>query len=473
MLIPYSTDVHDGRIGLGALEIIGLCFLIHIFVSIDAHRTEQRVAEVVEQWQQEQLHTSAASEKNLSEQLQELLEGFKNPSQSAMMKSLNERIESVRRESLMYRLGLTAANFRIHTLFTSMFTHAGWLHLIGNMLMFYVVGLAMEQYWGYWRFMIIYLVCGLVADATFYATTMKFGEHLGSTPLVGASGAIAGMMGAFLVTHTRVRVRLFYMITFRARGVISIPAYIYFSFWFAGQIISALIDVHPSGGVAHTAHIGGFIMGAVLGLLIRSADAASVVNPELARMQRNKELAAEKARSYFQPSREGVRSNRRPEVEEEQVEPAGTSSETAGWEAFGHGDMGAASMHLLHAMNSYFQAPAEYRLRIFNLLGRIVKERNRLVFSQNEYYQWGKQLEKMKEYRYAIVCFDMAGFIDGNAHIQKNSMLSAAALRIKTGQQLDKVQRDMTFLAERDPDGIAGNHARELLASMQYGPSGG
>src|SRR6476620_392971 len=149
------------------------------------------------------------------------------------------------------------------TPFISMFLHGGWGHLLGNCLFFWVFGNNIEDSLGHFRFVVFYLICGLAA-----AVAHIFAQPASPLPTVGASGAISGILGAYLVLYPRVRVRmLFIFIVFFK--VFRIPAWAVLLWWFALQVLSALpemMSVRPevSSGVAVWAHIGGFITGVVL-----------------------------------------------------------------------------------------------------------------------------------------------------------------------------------------------------------------
>lgn len=146
---------------------------------------------------------------------------------------------------------------------TSMFLHGGWGHLLGNALFFWVFGKAIESSMGSPRFLLFYIVCGLAA-----AGAHVFMEPRSPVPTVGASGAISGILGAYLVLYPRVRVRmLFFFILFFK--VIPLPAWMVLIWWFLWQVLAGLPDlmrVRPdvSGGVAVWAHIGGFVAGMLL-----------------------------------------------------------------------------------------------------------------------------------------------------------------------------------------------------------------
>ena len=146
---------------------------------------------------------------------------------------------------------------------TSMFLHGGWGHLLGNMLFFWVFGKKIEDSMGSIRFFFFYIVCGLAA-----AGAHIFMEPASPIPTVGASGAISGVLGAYLVLYPRVKVKMFFFFLLFFR-IIPIPAWMVLIWWFFWQVISGLPDllsVRPdvSGGVAVWAHIGGFVAGMIL-----------------------------------------------------------------------------------------------------------------------------------------------------------------------------------------------------------------
>src|SRR4029453_1743506 len=150
------------------------------------------------------------------------------------------------------------------TIFTSMFMHAGWLHLFGNMLYLWIFGDNVEDSFGHAKFLIFYLLCGLAA--TFAQVFVSAGS---SVPNLGASGAIAGVLGAYIVMFPRGQVRVM-----MGRGIIPMPALVVIGFWIVLQFISGIGSIAESaqtGGVAYMAHIGGFIAGLVLTFLFRAA----------------------------------------------------------------------------------------------------------------------------------------------------------------------------------------------------------
>jgi membrane associated rhomboid family serine protease len=170
--------------------------------------------------------------------------------------------------SPIWRNGLIPARIRPHALLTHMFLHGGWLHLLGNLFFFYLLGPFVEDVWGRKWFTAFYLTAGLVSGLLYAANY----PHL-YRPLIGASGAIAGVMGAFVVLHGRTRIRFFYFLgvlfgTFRA------PAWVMLPLWFLGELFSATSTDRMApggllGGTAYWAHVWGFLFGLVAALVMK------------------------------------------------------------------------------------------------------------------------------------------------------------------------------------------------------------
>jgi len=148
------------------------------------------------------------------------------------------------------------------TIFTSMFMHAGWLHIGGNMLYLWIFGDNVEDRFGHLRYLGFYLLCGIAA--TFAQLAFSMGS---SIPNLGASGAIAGVLGAYIVLFPRRNVRVMV-----GSGVSQMPALIVIGLWFVLQLFSgigSIAETADTGGVAYMAHIGGFVAGVVLAFILR------------------------------------------------------------------------------------------------------------------------------------------------------------------------------------------------------------
>lgn len=142
---------------------------------------------------------------------------------------------------------------------TSMFLHGGWFHIIGNLWFLSVFGDNVEDSMGPLRFVLFYLLCGLVAVAAQVAS-----DPAGAVPMVGASGAIGGVMGAYAVLYPRVRVHLLFFFGFFFT-TIAVPAYFMLGYWFVLQLIGGIPTLYGAGaGVAFWAHVGGFAAGMLL-----------------------------------------------------------------------------------------------------------------------------------------------------------------------------------------------------------------
>src|SRR5688572_15074687 len=155
------------------------------------------------------------------------------------------------------------------TLFTSMFLHGGWMHLGGNMLYLWIFGDNLEKVMGAFRFAVFYLVCGLAASLAHIA----FGAG-SNVPAVGASGAISGVLGGYLVLFPQNRIRVL-----TRGGIASVPALVVLGLWIFIQFISgigSLAATTETGGVAYMAHIGGFVAGLVLVKFMASPQRAAM-----------------------------------------------------------------------------------------------------------------------------------------------------------------------------------------------------
>jgi membrane associated rhomboid family serine protease len=151
--------------------------------------------------------------------------------------------------------------------FTSMFLHAGWLHLLGNMLFLWIFGANVEDRVGRARFLLVFLAGGVVADVA-----QILSNPTSEAPMIGASGAIAAVLGAYVVLFPRARIQSLVFLGFFYQ-LIAVPAIIVLGFWFLLQVVDGIGSLGPTtavdGGVAVFAHIGGFVAGALLALPFR------------------------------------------------------------------------------------------------------------------------------------------------------------------------------------------------------------
>lgn len=144
------------------------------------------------------------------------------------------------------------------TLLTSMFLHGGWMHLIGNLLYLWIFGDNVEDAMGHVRFVVFYVVCGLVAALA--QAALDPGSKI---PMVGASGAISGVLGAYLLLHPKAHVLVLIPLGYFSQ-MVRLPALLVLGFWFVLQLVQQMLAPGGEGGVAFMAHIGGFVAGMAL-----------------------------------------------------------------------------------------------------------------------------------------------------------------------------------------------------------------
>ncbi len=145
------------------------------------------------------------------------------------------------------------------TIISSMFLHGGWMHLIGNLWFLWIFGNNVEDSMGHGRFLFFYLVCGSLALGLHVALSPD-----SVVPLVGASGAISGIMGAYLVLYPRVKISTFFLVF-----VVKLSAWVMLGYWFILQLVASVMQNPMNGGVAFGAHVGGFVAGLVLVRIFR------------------------------------------------------------------------------------------------------------------------------------------------------------------------------------------------------------
>lgn len=159
------------------------------------------------------------------------------------------------------------------TIFSAMFMHGGWLHLFGNMLFLWIFGDNVEDRFGHLKFLIFYLLAGIAAAFAQYALSPE-----SSVPNVGASGAIAGVLGAYILMFPQSRVNVLL-----GRQIVAMPAIIVLGAWIALQLVSGVGTIRSTdesanaGGVAYMAHIGGFAAGFLMAFLFRGSSSSKTV----------------------------------------------------------------------------------------------------------------------------------------------------------------------------------------------------
>ena len=209
-------------------------------------------------------------------QRQQVLERFRNgdltgPDDPRLMRwqELRQQLERVRNAIPAMQLGYRPGPDRRIRMVTYAFAHGGWLHLVFNLWFLYLVGCNLEDRWGRWRFLAFYLAGAVVA-----ATAFRIWHPEGTVPLVGASGAVAACMGAFMVCYGGTRIRFFYFIFFfflLRWGTFGARALWVLLLWFLGEAVDAFFESSAAyTTVAYSSHVGGFVMGTLVAVLWRT-----------------------------------------------------------------------------------------------------------------------------------------------------------------------------------------------------------
>lgn len=281
ILIPIGHEQEGTRrLPVVTFAILGMCVVAFFLSSFGGSRTESETTDAyrkaVEYWME---HPYLNLDPKVGDTTQAFREGLRTMAgdrpDPAEIDRQQVELDRLTREALatapehpLQRYGLVPAHLSLVTLFTHMFLHAGWLHLLGNLLILYLAGPFLEDVWGRPIYGAFYLVGGLVAALAFAL------PHADSAvPLVGASGAIAAVMGAFAVRFAKTKIHMFYMWGFWRRGTFWAPAWIMLGLWFGEQAIYAAIgEAYGSGGdggVAFLAHVGGFLFGVAVAVAMK------------------------------------------------------------------------------------------------------------------------------------------------------------------------------------------------------------
>ena len=186
--------------------------------------------------------------------------------------------------SLIHNLQLPDEVYRVPpiiTLFTSMFMHGGFMHLIGNMLYMWIFADNIEDGLGKTKFIIFYLLSGIAA-----ALTQVYMNTESTIPLVGASGAIGGVLGAYIVNYPKAKVLVLIPLGFFSQ-IVRVPAIFVLGIWFLLQFVSSALSGSSGGGVAYGAHIGGFVFGAIAILFFNRRSKRSMTKKKLKSKTKN------------------------------------------------------------------------------------------------------------------------------------------------------------------------------------------
>ncbi len=283
MLIPIGHTGAIRRLPIVTISLIVLNTVIFLFTIEPIKQTQNNVVRAdvalfqyeesimrkydLDLWKQVQSHEkvlnlkeSLKSRREFRRQIKEGLVIRESDPEYKQWNELYNRYESALDKAFLQDYGFVPSKFNIVGLFTSMYLHGGWFHLIFNMLFLWVVGGALEDKWGIPLFIVFYHLGGVFA-----AFSHALADLQSVVPSLGASGAISAAMGAFLIRHFKTRIKFLFFLGFA--GKFSIPAWMFLPFWLAEQLFFAATDTIGSG-VAVWAHIGGFVFGVLFALFM-------------------------------------------------------------------------------------------------------------------------------------------------------------------------------------------------------------
>ena len=288
IIIPVGHESNEvRRLPWITFGIMALCLVAHIFLSMNVGAKEKQLGSSAEEYityyfshpylelntEIEELMFSGANEERLEAMLTAYRQMVPRPDRLTVVQE-QEKLDQLGVALLSsindfpYRKwGYIPADRSILALLTYMFVHGGWLHLLGNLLLLYITGPFIEDLWGRPIYAAFYLTVGALSALMYASHYPNF-----TGPLIGASGAIAGVMGAFLINFYKTKINFFYWIGFFFRGTFEAPAFIMLPLWVlleffnAGVVDSIQAEGSGGGGVAHWAHVWGFVFGVLVAL---------------------------------------------------------------------------------------------------------------------------------------------------------------------------------------------------------------
>jgi membrane associated rhomboid family serine protease len=291
LIIPIGHE-HDTvrRLPWITFTLMAICVIAQIFITSDVNKKTDELMEVAEEFftyylEHPYLELSPETREmifgeDVDENAQQLFDMYRQglprsspylrEEEQAHLDELAQRFMTLSQDFPYRKWGYIPTEKSTSGLVTYMFVHGGLLHLLGNLLLLYLMGPFIEDKWGRPLFLAFYLIAGIFS-------ALMYGVHYPnfSGPLIGASGAIAGIMGAFLIKYWNTKINFFYWFFLFFRGTFQAPAFVMLPLWFVFEILNArAVDaISPQsggGGVAHWAHVWGFVFGLVVALGIKS-----------------------------------------------------------------------------------------------------------------------------------------------------------------------------------------------------------
>lgn len=286
LIIPVGHESNEvRRLPWITFGIMAICLVVHIFLSMEVGTKQNRLESTAEELVQyyfthpylelnpeiKKLMLSGVDEERLDAMLAAYSQMIPRPDRQTFAEE-QEKLDQLGTallaslDNFPYRKwGYIPADRSLLALLTYMFIHGGWLHLFGNLLLLYITGPFIEDLWGRPIYAAFYLTVGALSALMYASHYPNF-----TGPLIGASGAIAGVMGAFLINFYKTKINFFYWIGFFFRGTFEAPAFVMLPLWLlleffnANVIDSIQAEGSGGGGVAHWAHVWGFVFGVLV-----------------------------------------------------------------------------------------------------------------------------------------------------------------------------------------------------------------
>ncbi len=287
IVIPIGHESNEvRRLPWITFGIMGLCIILHIFLSIQVSSKQKGLESAAEEMvvyyfnhpylelnpEVKNLMYQGGGEESVETMLSVYRQSIPRPDRLVMaqeqekLDGLSQNLLSALNDFPYRKWGFIPADKSFLALLTYMFVHGGWLHLLGNLLLLYLTGPFIEDLWGRPVFAAFYLTMGILSALMYASHYPNF-----TGPLIGASGAIAGVMGAFLINFWKTKMRFFYWIAFFFRGTFEAPAFVMLPLWvllefFNASVVDSVNAQGGGGGVAHWAHVWGFVFGVLVAL---------------------------------------------------------------------------------------------------------------------------------------------------------------------------------------------------------------
>ncbi len=479
MFFPISTDHHDGKVGIVSVVIILLCIVVHLFVEIDSVRVKKDIEGVIVAWEtfnetdsligvasdqvkEMRRSKSPATEDSSGQSTYDQMTSTFTAGASDRQAQLESSIDSVHQTSLLYRGALVKDHLSFFDLFTYMFIHGGWIHLLGNLWFFYIAGVMMERYWGMGKYILFFLFFGVFSGIGFIVLSEIQGANVSSIPLVGASGAIAGMMGALWAVGKKIKVKIAYFFVVRW-GVFELSMGWFLGIYFVEQLVYGLL-FGKTTGVAYMAHVAGFVLGAVFGHLIhghpliaeepkpkqhKATVKAAVIGSDINSFQRN---PVDDLPAIPQTVRSAVKK---------------PSQISEAWDLVAKKDFDGASEIFVRSIHVYFLDLIRFSDKVQLEIEKLYPIAKNLKIPSETYYDWAMQSESNNLMKSAIICYELsAQFTKDNMEFRMKTLLKSAELRVESGENVARAIKFLQIIIQSDKSGRYATAARECLAKI-------